>query len=280
MNQLVHLSPARLAAMTAMGRYRFLTARHCVTLGISQSEASARNNILNPLLEDGFTKARNLGSQPGYQLPRLHYLTPLGAKLLAEQLQMPLDAVSYPKGPVSVVSDIPHLLATIDVHMALRLWANRAHTDGIEVAAYFEKTGSQRHLNQQARTRINVAFDNRQYKEPDLLVVLRREAHPVVYCVEVHRKTETGRVFAELSHYRRIIEDGWAQRVHASPWSNFVLSIHHNRTVMQSLCRLMHEAPEFAPFKTAFLFNHIDEVREDASRGWMLLDGSSVRPFA
>jgi len=256
-------------ALEALATYRYLTAKQLVSLGIAASPTVARDHVLSKLKQGRYplVKTKDFGRWPGYgRLPHIHYLSPRGVKYLAEVNAVPEKSIRYPKGGVQFTRDLFHRIAVIDCHIAIRKWAEQQGYEITHAALYFDKHGAQRGQGQVCDTRLELG--NMGIIEPDGIFVLRRDEFVVPLILEVHRYPDSKRIAEQLSKHGYGIHIGALNAIYSLGVSPIILSVHEQEYSMLSAQKRLRDAPGFEPFSQGFVFNTVDQVKTDLTKGW------------
>lgn len=260
------LSEKPFQALEALAKYRYLTAKQLVMLGIAASETVARDHVLSKL-EKGrkpFAKAHNPGRFIGFgQLPYIHYLTEHGANALAEYYRIPITNIIYPKGGVQFQRDILHRIGVIDCAIRFVQWAQANNIEIDTLDCYFDKIGSQRLGGQVSATRIN--RPNGDFIEPDLIFVVRENDQPLIYAIEYHRYPDTKRITDQLIKHAQVLKEGGIAQKYNLNISNYVISVHD--TTRGSVEKRVQQSPEVNILSQVCRFFDLGEVREHGFGG-------------
>jgi len=269
-------------ALEALSIYRYLTARQLVDLGIAASDTVARDHVLRHLKKGRFplVKSKDFGLWPGYgRLPHIHYLTPRGAKYVADHRGVSVNEIRYPKGGVQYLKDFFHRLATIDCHIAIRNWAKDNELEVQFSHHYFDKTGSQRRTPTGQKSHTRLDLHNGSYIEPDVLLCLTKADYTLPLALEVHKFPDTKRIAEQLQRNALAIYQNSMAVKYGLDVSNIVLSVHQDAKTMKRVQSLLMQAHGFEHYIQGFLFNTVEQVKDDISMGWNYADGKSAYIF-
>lgn len=125
MSDLVLLSPVQERALDALAQFRFLTVDLMRRAGVGRDLKNLRA-ALDVMVRKGWVgRTAEVPFLPGVgRLPHLYWLRQDGAELVGTLTgRKPKAPV---RGTVTAVADLPHRLAIIETHLALREWAGAA----------------------------------------------------------------------------------------------------------------------------------------------------------
>lgn len=256
-------------ALEALAIYRYLTAKQLVQLGIAASETVARDHVLKKLKQGRYPLigTKDFGRWPGYgRLPHVHYLTPRGVKHLAETNSIPEKDIKYPKGGVQFTRDLFHRLGTIDCYIALRRWAEN---NGYKVDCadlYFDKNNTTRGNSKICASQLNLG--PRRIIEPDGIFILKRGDTHAPIIVEMHHGDNTARIAQQLNHHAYGIQFGALPKKYGVAVNPIILSVHQHEHIMRSVQKRLREAQGFDKFMNGFIFNTLEQVRNNFTNGW------------
>lgn len=202
-------------------------------------------------------------------LHSVYYLTRYGAALIAEVRCCDLSEIQYPKGVHIFTNDYFHRIATIDVHISLRQWAQNV---GAEVAffdAYFDKTGSNRSRYKQplrAKTRIDISEG---YFVPDAIYLYYEpDGKPYLATVEVHNGRDTGRFMKQMEQHLVALEEGAISLHYGLEYANRIQWVFEREQTMNAAIRRMQRRNDLEGFRVYVGFNTIANVRKGFADGW------------
>lgn len=266
-------------ALVAMGKFRYVTTQQFIRLGVSTSENSLREKILNPMERRRYplTASKKLGMQ----LPKVHVLTKYGAAVLAEIYKVPIDLISFPAGGIQFGERLArHRFAQIDFHIGLRQWANsRADTYVTSAAMDFDIEGARRSGNFKVPTQIDLPNNPRPI-QPDGVFTIEVNGYPIIYALEVHITTQTRQVGIQIQRYMEVMETGALSfKLGLSGIPAYVCSVHVLPNVLDGVKKYLLNNPNFAPYREFFLFNTSEQLARNFTHGWHYADGTPVHSF-
>ncbi len=196
-------NPVQQRLLEALGRYRLLNPQQMVRVGVhhredacrSEGDALARKHLLHHSGEpDGPAKTKPPPLVSGVTcLPRLYWLSHRGAALL------PLENGWQPLGSRRDMGDYDHIIhrmKTVDLHIALRVWA--AAEPGREVYRYvtdFEPGSGGR---EKPTTITYKGGEFKRYVPDALATVIGPDGQPRALAIEIERNRRQGTRLTEF----------------------------------------------------------------------------------
>lgn len=262
--------------MQALNIYRFLTVEQMLALGLSKNAKSIRDKTLFALRHRGLIQSDKIGSF----LPDVHYLTKQGATELAEIEKISVQTAPSKKRVSFSAMFAQHRFAQVDFHIGFREWVNkRGDAEVVLELQDFNRNTKSSNGKFHAATELIVPNLPRPVI-PDGTFAVRLFSGPVaLYVAELHRSTQTKAVTEQLKRYLDVIKSGALEQAHGIDVNPMVCSIHMQDAVLTGTKARLLNDPEFATFKSNFVFNTIDQMRSNFCDGWHLADGSPATPF-
>ena len=262
--------------LEALGTYRLLNAKQMVRVGAADSEAKIR-------LEARVLERKGLigQSEPHLvsgvtTLPRLHWLTDTGAEVLATG-----DPENDPLGARREMGDaaqIMHRIKTVEVHIALRLWAASADRELAWFVTDFEPGSGGR----QRPTTIEYRGEHGPRFTPDAIAnVIGPDGLPRLLVLEVERGRRDAKRLTEfkakLKQLREVsaenVVEGWAKR----PLHQARFLVVFATANMRARAIAAWPDPENDVWRNFFLKS--DDELADFNAGWWRPDGRTQRPL-
>lgn len=201
------------------------------------------------------------------RLPRIHYLTKHGAKILAEILHIDPEEVHNPKGVKLFTRDYFHRIETIDLHILARTFCE-LHSTSVEFdffQAYFEHQGAN-HCNDTTKPKQQaigkIPIDEKTAIIPDCVFQMTTTKHNTkyLYMGEIYRGHTTKRVHQQLDRYLTALEKGSINDAYNFHRPIPVLVICETEQSMRSLMKRLHNDTGFSKAEKYFLFRVIEPV--------------------
>lgn len=198
-------------------------------------------------------------------------LTQKGAEYLAESLELPYEAVYFPRGGITSGSPLmyPHRASLLDV-LGLIIGLEKLQPD-FEVLAIFPYF---RHANTTAQNKTGFAIgrtevlqdEGEPYKSPvlipDAIVKIRSGERVRLVAIELHRQTSVQGIIEALRKHAQAIETGVFNQKFNVPKVNFVLSIHTDPDRLKNTVKQIKNGvfPDFERYIKGFNFATVEEL--------------------
>ncbi len=283
----MNLTPQQKNVLKALAKFRYLTTSQMITLGISKSANALRNNTLKPLSKNRkkCISSHDYGWTPTQgKLHNVHFLTPCGAKVLAEIIGRDIDTISLPTETIWVSSDYDHRTQFVNFHIAFNHWAEREKKNIEFFHVYFDKIKRANKKQKVAKTQVQLertVYTHLESKPviPDGLTRYQDGNNSRLVAIEIHN-VHSQQITQQLLEHLEAIEQGlFTGKFNHTGGVSFVLSVHENQSTLDSVKRRLIERSEFKAFLPLFLFNRQDQVKADFAKGWTLADGSKTALF-
>lgn len=273
------ISESQLNTLEALKVYRYLTTRQIVNMGIYGSEKKLRDRVIARLKQLQLIKSADFGSIAGKgRLPHIHYLTQKGALLLADLHRVSIDDIPYPV-KIQFSRDYFHRVKFVDLHIALRRYAQDTGQDLLFFDAYFDTQGNQRQRNSQLIRATQVQLEGKFIVPDGNFSLLMKDGQTRLFSLELHRGNDTKRIIEQLKNHARLIEQDLLPTKYAHPFSNYVLSVYENPQIMRAVQSRVPETPLLSEYSEHFLFNAAETLEGDFSEGWHYFDESEYAHF-
>ena len=279
-NPVINVSPVAFAILKALAEYRYLTTNQIRALGISRDRGYLGGQLASLLSASRReeTKERkpkeigelDFGVRPDKgRLPRMYYLTKLGAELL-EHLEPDLAPVSYPPRVVRFANDYQHRVGCVDFHIALNTWAQSANQNVDHFRRYFDWSPASTTRSPHPVTRLELTGHR---LDADAVFQLSDHQHiQRAFVFEMVNGIDTGRVLKKMEQLAAAIADGSINTALSFPPEKAVRILfvfEYQRTVELVASRasdfplLQEYAPHF------FLKNSTDLEPEALTENWL-----------
>jgi len=276
-------TPMQWRIMEALLIFRYLTPEQIRDLGISININNIRQSGLKPLIKNkpSMLEAKRFISRKGRPLPMVVALNKNSIELLADELRVHPDTLRYPKGGIQYNRDAEHRSATIDCHIRMCQWATKVGANIDLAHLYFDKIGAQKITKggEVPVTKIELGPAKNDTIEPDSIFGISLAGERLIYALEMHCFPDTGRIADQLIKHGRALQKGAIAQKYGNYSAHLVLSVHENSVTFDRVRARLMGYPGFAPYKGFFLFNTLEQVRSDISKGWVLADGTPFEPF-
>jgi hypothetical protein len=267
------ITETQLQILERLNDYRFLTVQQMQRIGIAKNTQTIHKAI-KALHDTGKRLADyvDFGTFPTIgRLPRIHYLTKHGARLLAEALRIDPSEIHYPKGVKVFSRDYFHRVDTIDLHILARSFCE-AH-EGVELdffQTYFEHTGAN-HWGDPAKPKreaLNkIIIDEKTALIPDCVFrISDPNGKPFLFVGEIYRGHSTKRLQQQLHKYLLSIQTGAINNAYNYLSGFPVLIVCETEKALISLIKRIERDRVFQYAEDYFLFKTFDQVGQGVTR--------------
>lgn len=270
--------------LEALNTYRFLSANQLMRLGICPTKNTAYKNCSALMVGKALIDYADFGRLVTYgRLPRLYYLKKPGAQWLAAMHQVDESEINYPKGVKIFSQDHPHRVATINVHIEARTFAESIegmHFDFFH--AYFEHTGanyspSNPKPKRQARAKIELQDG---YFIPDCnFKMTDPNGKEWLFTAEIYRNHTTLRTFAQAEKHLKALVEGAISKHYQCNVAARVLFVCEDERAMCSLMKRIKDDGRFEHAENYFLFKTTDALTNNFPKGWLSFTGRDMNAF-
>ena len=269
--------------LESLNIYGYLTVKQLVKIGVYHTEQGIRDKIIYKLKSKPhpLVKVAEFGFMPKKgRLAGVHFLTPKGAKVLAEYLDIDPEKIHYPKGQVQFTRDYFHRIEFIDLHIVIRQWVKVKGYDLDFFHSYYKSQGNQRQKNSQLVRDTQVRLEGNTIIPDGNFRLKMENGTSRLFTLELHRGTHTQRIFEQLEAHANIIEQDLLAQKYDHPNANYVLSVYENSGIMESAKKKLMSSPEFADnFKDHYAFNTVENLKKDFSKSWKYADNQDFTLF-
>lgn len=270
MQDVVRATNAQMALMSALSRFRYLTTRHMVRLGISPSLRHVQRALRDltqrrrPLV--GFL---DFGAVPTLgKLHRVYYLTERGGDVLLDAGYDP-QTVSWPQKVRLFPHDYAHRLNCIDFHISVALWATTNQSEFGQWDSYYDhgSIGS----DGRAHPRSRVAWEQGSLVPDSIFMLTAEDGEQRLFAFEMHNGTDTARLTPKMRNYAQACRERVIETPYGYPASVRVLLIFEDENTLQKAGdRLLRD--NVMEERSAQFFGHtLDGVSRDFRQGWRQL---------
>ena len=270
----VNLTPHRMAALKALGRYQYLTLDQFLRLGISSNKSNLTNRVLIPLRDNKPALVNYV--KRGAMKRDVYCLTKRGAQEVATQMNV--ESIRYPIDGVQFNRDFEHREGAIDFQIGLDQWSKQTETPIEFIHAYYIGTGSQKG-KEKFKSQTDFILGNGDRFVPDLTFrMTMNDGESRLFAFEYHRGNDTGKILKQLLNHTMALQEGILSDHYRHPYANFVLSVYEQENVLKSMLERLDEVADFDAFAPCFLFGTIDGVSDNFPEPWFNWKGSEM-PF-
>lgn len=274
------LSEAKTSILYNLAKYRFNTVKQFQRLGVSSQTAHILKTLkvlreTNLVDRTGFTFTAKIG-----KMPDLYFLTPKGAKIVAESQKVDIDLIQYPKSSNTLFQhDYLHRITTIDLQIAFDNWAKGSfEIEPLFFDTYYHKTGSQRNQEEtgKLKAKTQIELSDGSHFTPDAICRFTQNDKDVLCCIEIHNGHDTTRLTNTIKGHLKAIADKALQRAYNYNRLNYVLIVCERKEVMQKVIERINENPDLSSKVEKFLLFKTTDQIEPFADNWLTVSGVLV----
>lgn len=272
--------------LRALARYKYLTHAQLQGLRLSVQHLTHLTKVTGELRKAGLTERILPPIVPGKgRAEALHYLTPKGAKFLADLDGVSVREIGFHPVFSTISVDYWHRRTLIDFQIAL--------DQGLEATPlvvgvfnrYFDKTGANRtndpevgHLRSMSRVELGKDF----YIIPDAIFTVQDAADPskrVLFCLEIAMGDKTKQNLEQIRKHIYAMRSGAIPEAYGTKTGYRCLHLFERSELKEAVVRRFHEIPDAAAFREYFLFAEAEAFRADPLRCWKVPGGAEPVNF-
>lgn len=273
------ISEKQLQVLEQLSIYKYLTSKQLFRMGIYSSEKVTRDLALTPLKKSplNYIKAVDFGFYPSKgRLHSIHHLTKKGA-LFLEETSREEGKVFYPKGKVDFSRDYFHRTQFIDLHIALRQWAEATGQEVLFFDSYFESSKDRQGKKFVASTQVQLF--NRSVTPDGNFCLLMADQQKRLFTLELHRGNNLEKIKAQLYRHSQIFENNLLADKYNHPFNHYILSVYEDEKTLRNIKRAIQEESFLKDYTKCFLFSTLDSAIEFFSKSWHYADNTPFHHF-
>ncbi len=273
------LSEVKSKILESLAEYRFLTNKQLVILG-----AAAHTNTVSVqakrLREIGLlgTKDFSFTALVG-KLDGIHYLTPKGAREVADLWKVDLAEIQYLKSNNTIFyRDYQHRINSVSAHIYLKKWLDKTDRQIVLFDTYFDKIGSSRNaeVTGQLKPKTQMSLGNKTTLTPDCIFMYETPSgQNVLGAIEICNGKETARIVAQVKKHLLALSEKAPQTKYKHDRANYMLFVFDHEPTQKAVIKRLLQNPTILNAKDFLLFKHITEM-EDFGTNWHTLQGLKV----
>jgi len=275
-----YLTPQQANILIALSKFKYMTNKHIIMYGIGNSIPHLSVNY--KLLRDKKLISRYRFSEHTTVTGRLediHFLTEKGAKIVAENLDIPLSSIKYPnRSTTEFKNDYSHRIATVSVMISFVMWCD---SKGYEVDffdTYYDKVGSQRKSETGVQSKTRLDLPNDTSISPDACIRYTANGQRFLFCIEVYNGKDTKRINEQLRKLIYATFEGIPSKKYDHEKANRNLIIMEHESYIKPTIERIKNDPYLAQFEGVerfFYFKSIEATKNDFGALWNDLEGKN-----
>lgn len=267
------LNNSQQAILENLACFKFLTKSQMAKLGI-RKKASYLHRAITPIRDSKKPLIARvvMGALVPYgKLEDVYFLTKNGAYLLEEEGVLDKKQIRYPKSKFSLFHrDYKHRIATIDFHIALKLWLDEIGGCIKIASSYFDKPGSQRKGEPLIVNKIEIDEDN--YIIPDMILLINDDKKDYLFAFEQENGKDTGKSIKKIIQYFKVIEEGLiSDKVNIEKAARVCIVFEH-KSILEATIERLNKMDNIQHFKPFFIFKPQNELENNFIDNWCFWD--------
>lgn len=264
--------------LTELAVYRYLTSDQMLRLGVSADRSKSR--VYRHVKELASGKKPLMGSYAPRPLPNegklpyLHFLTPHGAKLAADMLELTVGEIKHPRRAPMFRNQYWHVKWCVDDEISVRLWAREQGHVVDWYHSYLDTTGANRGGGADARrstTKVDMADGS--FIIPDAVCRITDPEGIDRLCVfEVHNQMRSKRIEERLKHMRHAIAQEAIERQFGYDASPRVCVVFEHDAALNAAARRMAGSGDFRGYEPLIFLTTHEAMARDFRHGWRRID--------
>lgn len=272
-----YLTPQQANFLTALAKFKYMSRSQFVAYQVAKKNPSLQNN-LTILREKKLINRYGFATVPTKgRMEDLYFLTEKGAKIVSENLDIPLDLVKYPnRSTTEFKNDYSHRVATVNTMISFVLWAKKQGYEIDFFDTYYDKVGSQRKSETGVQSKTRLDLPNQTNISPDSIIKYDGQDKSYLFCIEVYNGKDTKRVIEQLRKLSYATFEGIPSKKYNHPKGNRNLIIFEHESYMQATIDRIKQDPylgQFEGLERFFYFKSIEAVKNDFGGSWSDLEG-------
>jgi hypothetical protein len=275
--QVDQLKASNLAILEALARYRYLTTRQIIALGIARHRSSVYQimrrfeGFSKPLIERSKFSVGVEGRGGRQPMDDLITLTRRGAEFLHQTHPEHGDDLRFVQSKGVAVRDYEHTKETVDFHILVDQFAalygctvDCFHTYHDHTGANHGKDAAQgiNRLRRQTTFEVNDNGTRHTFSADAVCHLTDPTGAGHLFAVEVQRGQDTGRLCDKLrEHYIPALAEGTISAAYGIQSNATILILCENPSLMKHTLERLAADPEFAHFHDCFAFHTIAELQ-------------------
>jgi len=261
--------------LRALARYKYLVHSQFQRLDLTVKNPTHLIKVTGELRKAGLTDRIQPPIIPGKgRAEALHFLTPKGAKFLAEMEGVSLQEIGFHPVFSAISVDYWHRRTLIDFQIALDEGLEPTPLTVGTFNRYFDKTGANRtsnpetaHLRSMSRVELGKDF----FIIPDAIFTVQDAADPskrVLFCLEIAMGDKTKQNLEQIRKHIYAMKTGAIPELYGTKTGYRCLHLFERAELMEAVVRRFTEIPDASAFREYFLFSDVESFRANPMRSW------------
>jgi hypothetical protein len=272
-----YLTPQQANILTALAKFKYMGKSHFISYNVAKANPIIYIN-LNLLCEKKLINKHRFATIPRMgRMEDLFSLTEKGARVVAENLDIPLDSVKYPsRASTEFKNDYEHRVATVSMMISFVVWCEKNNFEIDFFDTYFDKVGSQRKSDTGIQSKTRLDLPNETFISPDAIIKYSTNQQSYLFCMEVYNGKDTKRINEQLRKLTFATFEGIpSKKYDFSKANRNLIVLEHEEYIKYAIDRLKNDPylAQFEGIERFFLFRCINDTKNDFEGLWLDLEG-------
>jgi len=265
-------SDKHIKILKALGRYKFLTYKQMIRLGIG-SYTTHLSKRVSELRETRYSLVRKIPHRAG--TPAKFYLTQKGKEVLMKLYNLDEGVVLFPKGVIHTdTQDQKHRTSTIDIQIELDLSCQKRDIEILLCDRYFDTTGNNR-IAKNLASKTAIIYEGKKTLKADFTFMLLIQRQKELYLLELENGKDSKKALEKCINHGKAILKGSANEKYNIKKGYRTLWVFEYASTMEATLRRLEKNDFFGNLKEYFLFKSLEDIMSmDFFEGWCNLVGS------
>ncbi|MEO1419274.1 MAG: hypothetical protein AAFW00_28735 [Bacteroidota bacterium] len=266
------LQDKQVRILKALARYKFLTYKQMIALGIEKYNSNL-SNLVKQLRESKRPLVRKIPHRNGDAAK--FYLTLKGKQVLLELYDdLTEENLHYVKKVIYTdTQDQKHRIGTIDIQIALDQACEKTGVKVLWYERYFDTVGNNR-VSKNLQSKTAILYEKNKSLKADLTFLLQTPAQQELYLLELENGTDSQKSVAKCVNHAKAIFLGSANEKYGFQQAYRTLWVFEQESIMQIVREQLKQMPFFENLTEYLLFKPLADVRgEEFLSGWLNIEG-------
>lgn len=273
------LEPKQIRILKALARYKFLTYKQIIRLGIFNHKSNLSNAMIG-LRDRRRPFARTIPHGVGSGDAR-HYLTKFGKKVLLQ-----LYGEEYSESTIQFVDkviytdsqDQDHRTSIVRIQIELDFACYENDLQLILCERYFDTVGNRRKDNNLI-SKTAIEFEKGASINADLTFMIQTPFQRELYLLELENGNDVKKGLKKCIKHGKAILSGTANEKYNHPHGYRTLWVFKTKSTMHGTMKLIQSSPFFDNLREFYLFKSLEEIKSEFLGGWMNASGQERKLY-
>jgi len=270
----------QVTALELLSIFKFVTSSQFVQLKLYAHRGDVTNTLKQLLIgKRPFIGQKNFKPDPAYgKVESIYYLTKYGRAFLIENLSYHRDEIKYVNKETDLFQrDYEHRKSTVDFAIKLKQWVEEKDGEIRFCNYYFDKIGNN---HAKSKSKHLYAVNRLELEDnsfiPDIITMFSIDKREYLFLFEQHNGSSTNRLVKQLQMHLQSITKNLYENQFGFQRSPRIVVVCEKESVKYNAMKRLKEDKQFDNFHNFFIFKSNDEMHQDFSSNWSLIDGQRV----